>query len=45
MQNRNIISEDKLHRLREFCLMDDTFMAKFFEKQLDCTELIMNIIL
>lgn len=45
MRNENIISEDKLQRLREFCLMDDTFMAKFFEKQPDCTELLLHIIL
>lgn len=45
MSEQYLITEDKLRTLREFRLMDDTFMAKFFEKQPECTELLLHIIL
>ena len=36
---------DNMQRIKEFCLMDDTFMSKCFEDNIECTELILHIIL
>jgi len=36
---------DNMQRIKEFCLMDDTFMSKCFEDNIECTELVLHIIL
>ena len=34
-----------LERIQNFRLMDDTYMSKFFEDNLECTSLLLQIIL
>ena len=34
-----------LDRIKKFCLMDDTFMSAVFADNIECTELVLNIIL
>ena len=38
-------SERDLEYIRNFRLMDDDFMAKFFEENLECTEFVLRIIM
>ena len=38
-------SEEDLRRLRKFRLMDDDFMSKCFEDHIECTELVVRIVL
>ncbi len=38
-------SESDLDYIRNFRLMDDDFMAKFFEENLECTEFVLRIIM
>lgn len=37
--------EEDLERLRKFRLMDDDFMSKCFEDNIECTELVVQIVL
>lgn len=37
--------QQDLQRLRRFRLMDDDFMSKCFENNLECTELVLRIVL
>ena len=37
--------EEDLQRIRGFRLMDDDFMAKCFEDDIPCTELVLSIVL
>ena len=34
-----------VQKIKEFCLMDDTFMSRVFDENIECTELILRIIL
>ena len=45
MKNTQITREEILQRIKEFCLMDDTFMSRVFDENIECTELILRIIL
>ena len=44
-----MISKKKRKRymktIAQFCLMDDTFMAKFFENNIEATEYLLHLIL
>lgn len=44
-QNNIIASEQQLAYIRAFRLMDDDYMAKFFEDNKECTEFVLKIIL
>ena len=35
--------EEILQRIKDFCLMDDTFMSRVFDENIDCTKLILRI--
>lgn len=37
--------EEYLQRLKKFRLMDDDFMSKCFEDSIECTELVVRIVL
>ncbi len=45
MENKNLFCEENLQRLRKFRLMDDDFMSKCFEDNIECTDLVVNIVL
>ena len=45
MKSTQITREEMLQRIKEFCLMDDTFMSRVFDENIECTELILRIIL
>ena len=37
--------EKILEKIQQFCLMDDDFMTKCFEDNIECTELVLKIIM
>lgn len=37
--------EELLQKIKEFCLLDDSFMSRVFDENIECTELILRIIL
>lgn len=37
--------QEDLERIKNFCLMDDDFMTKVFENNVECTELVLRILL
>ena len=45
MENTKNKMPDTLQKIKEFCLMDDTFMSRVFDENIECTELILRIIL
>ncbi|MBQ7569326.1 MAG: PD-(D/E)XK nuclease family transposase, partial [Synergistaceae bacterium] len=47
LNNKNLLDDDavKLAKIRQSCLMDDAYMAKFFDKNIKCTQLVLRIIL
>ena len=45
MQNQNEKREKILAKVQQFCLMDDDFMTKCFEDNIECTELVLRIIM
>lgn len=46
MQNSTKSTKDKiLEKIQQFCLFDDDFMTKCFENNLECTELVLRIIM
>ena len=45
MKSTQITREEMLQKIKEFCLMDDTFMSRVFDENIECTELILRIIL
>lgn len=45
MEQAKQFHEKDLERLQKFCLMDDDFMSKCFEDNLECTELVVHIVL
>ena len=45
MNKRQQFTEEDLQRLRGFRLMDDDFMTKCFENNIECTELVIQIVL
>ena len=46
MQNKENQKREKiLKKIREFCLLDDDFMTKCFEDNIECTELVLRIIM
>lgn|GEM_PF-6541859 len=46
MQNTTKNTKDKiLEKIQQFCLFDDDFMTKCFEDNLECTELVLRIIM
>ena len=45
MEQAKQFHEKDLERLQKFCLMDDDFMSKCFENNLECTELVVHIVL
>ena len=46
MQNTTRNTKDKiLEKIQQFCLFDDDFMTKCFEDNLECTELVLQIIM
>ncbi len=49
MERRKISEKERqkknLQRIQRFCLMDDEFMTKVFDEDIECTELILRIIL
>lgn len=46
MQNTTKKTKDKiLEKIQQFCLFDDDFMTKCFEDNLECTELVLRIIM
>ena len=45
MEQAKQFHEKDLERLQRFCLMDDDFMSKCFEDNLECTELVVHIVL
>lgn len=34
-----------MQKIRELCLLDDSFMSRVFDENIECTELILRIIL
>lgn len=45
MENNSSKREELLKKIREFCLLDDDFMSRVFDENIECTELILRIIL
>ena len=46
MQNKENQKREKiLKKIQEFCLLDDDFMTKCFEDNIECTELVLRIIM
>ena len=46
MQNKQNQKREKiLKKIQEFCLLDDDFMTKCFEDNIECTELVLRIIM
>lgn len=45
MKSSHKTREEMLQRIKDFCLMDDTFMSRVFDENIECTELILRIIL
>ena len=45
MEHAKQFHEKDLERLQRFCLMDDDFISKCFEDNLECTELVVHIVL
>ena len=46
MQNTTNEKKEKiLEKIRQFCLLDDDFMTKCFENNIECTELVLRIIM
>lgn len=45
MENSSSKREELLKKIREFCLLDDDFMSRVFDENIECTELILRIIL
>ena len=45
MGQSNEFKEEYLERLKKFRLMDDDFMSKCFEDNIECTELVVQIVL
>ena len=45
MEQAKQFHKEDLERLQRFCLMDDDFMSKCFEDNLECTELVVHIVL
>ena len=46
MQNKENKKREKiLKKIQEFCLLDDDFMTKCFEDNIECTELVLRIIM
>jgi len=46
LQNTTKNTKDKiLEKIQQFCLFDDDFMTKCFEDNLECTELVLRIIM
>ena len=39
------ISEKDLERIHKLTLLDDEFMCKYFEDNIECTELVLHIVL
>lgn len=45
MRDKEIIQQEMLQHIRDFCLMDDVFMTKCFENNIECTELVLRIVM
>ena len=45
MKSTQKTREEMLQKIKDFCLMDDTFMSRVFDENIECTELILRIIL
>ncbi len=45
MDNKDLYKKEYLEHIRKFKLMDDDFMLKCFEDNIECTELVVNIVL
>ena len=45
MKSTQETREEILRKIKEFCLMDDTFMSRVFDENIECTELVLRIIL
>ena len=45
LKSTQITREEMVQKIKEFCLMDDTFMSRVFDENIECTELILRIIL
>lgn len=45
MVNNSSKREELLKKIREFCLLDDDFMSRVFDENIECTESILRIIL
>lgn len=45
VKSNNEKQAQKLERIRNFRLLDDDFMSKYFEDNIECTELVLNIVM
>ena len=45
MENNGSKREELLKKIQEFRLLDDDFMSRVFDENIECTELILRIIL
>ncbi len=45
MDNKDLYKKEYLEHIRKFRLMDDDFMSKCFEDNIECTELVVKIVL
>lgn len=45
MEKQTEKREELLRKLKEFCLFDDSFMSRVFDENIECTELVLRIIL
>ncbi|MGN0266111.1 MAG: PD-(D/E)XK nuclease family transposase [Lachnospiraceae bacterium] len=39
------IRQEKIEKLQSFCLFDDTYMTRFFDENIPCTELVLRILM
>ena len=45
MMRDNQLNAKYFEKIKQYCLMDDDFMSKCFEDNIECTQLVVNIVL